>query len=1040
MISDNNTFFLNGEPISNDQLVLSIAALFDGCFSIDWLGELTGFKATHILNIMETETQKSRLLRDRPGIYAFNNPKYRDQFLKAIPDEEKQRFHQKIASVLMNELSEDDNNAHLLSQHLLKIRNNLDNCRCLVMAGDIHLRNYNHEKAFQCYAKVMSDLALLSGEEVDGLFTETAIKYSKISTARHNTNQVITILQDALSRAERMDNKPFQALLLMHIAKNEWVQAKYNDAVSRFDKGWQLAKSLNDAKLLRTATTFSTFFLYWQGRFKEAIDSYEKSAPDVEKLPEGRFPLLAAITAGYCYAQIGQVTQGLGMLDAIRTLCLERGDLYLAAYAGGNMGAIMLSIRRLDDALGYLEQASKEAEQAFNEWVWINVRVMIAFTYYLSGENHRCITHLKEFLDRSGKVHATAHPYPFLMALTLAMRQGKLPQVENISLEEEIHRNIESNNIYMKGAASRYNSYLQQLEGQPVSSVIQSLEESLIWLEKSGHVISMAKTKLELARQHLSLENHSLARELAKEGGSVLASFNETLIPNDLRGLLDESPKHDFFYKEILKLSQEITTILNHKDLIQHVIRTVNRLTGAERGALFLIDIKSPSAKPELKGSKNLTLSQIEHPDFSSSMTLIEEVARTGKGRIMAIDPDMEGSLPPNQGIRSRICVPILLRNEIVGILYHDNRLLGSAFKEAHLELLTYFATLAAISHDNALAYQEIRRLNNKLCREKQYYQEEHIQRLHFNEIIGKSRAVQQVLSQIEQVAKTETTVLITGETGVGKELVALAIHRLSPRNEKPFIRVHCSALPETLIPSELFGHEKGAFTGATGRRIGRFELADTGTLFLDEMGDISSDIQTRLLRVLQTKEFERVGGTETLKSDFRLIVATNRDLENEVKSNRFRSDLYYRLNVFPVYVPPLRERKEDIPLLASHFLNIYATKMGVAFDGITENDMDRLRFYDWPGNIRELENVIERACILSTDNIPRIPELGDECTAAGPSGSGVTLKEMETRHIRWALEKTRWKVRGPGGAAELLDLNPSTLSFRMKKLNIARP
>jgi transcriptional regulator with GAF, ATPase, and Fis domain len=281
---------------------------------------------------------------------------------------------------------------------------------------------------------------------------------------------------------------------------------------------------------------------------------------------------------------------------------------------------------------------------------------------------------------------------------------------------------------------------------------------------------------------------------------------------------------------------------------------------------------------------------------------------------------------------------------------------------------------------------------------------------------------------------------MIIGETGAGKELVARAIHRYSGRKDKPFIRVHCSALPESLIPSELFGHEKGAFTGATQRRIGRFELADGGTLFLDEIGDLSLDIQVRLLRVLQSKEFERVGGSETLSSDFRLVVATNSDLEKKVKEQNFRADLYYRLAVFPIYVPPLRERKEDIPLLAHYFLQIYSKKRGKKFSKIPDSEIEKLFLYDWPGNVRELENIIERGTILNSGPIFSVPELGTHHSQFSSYDGNVTLKENERRHILQTLKKTGWKVRGRGGAAELLDLPPSTLAFRMKKLGIQRP
>jgi len=354
------------------------------------------------------------------------------------------------------------------------------------------------------------------------------------------------------------------------------------------------------------------------------------------------------------------------------------------------------------------------------------------------------------------------------------------------------------------------------------------------------------------------------------------------------------------------------------------------------------------------------------------------------------------------------------------------------------MDLLAHFATLAGFALDNFRAYQEIRRLNQRLMDEKMYHEEKHLQSLHFEDIVGQSPAISRVLAQISQVAATDTSVLILGETGVGKELVASAIHLHSHRNKRPLIRVNCSALPESLIPSELFGHEKGAFTGAIGRRTGRFELADGGTLFLDEVGDLPLEIQVRLLRVLQSKEFERIGGTETLHSDFRLLLATNQDLEQAIKAKRFREDLYYRINVFPLYVPPLRERKEDIPLLAYYFLKIYSTKTRKSFEGIPKKEMDKLMQYDWPGNVRELENIIERGAILSRGPSFQVPSLDTWSSGVFPTNNDVaTFKENECRHILQALEKTNWKVRGPGGAAELLDINPSTLSFRIKKLGI---
>ena len=269
---------------------------------------------------------------------------------------------------------------------------------------------------------------------------------------------------------------------------------------------------------------------------------------------------------------------------------------------------------------------------------------------------------------------------------------------------------------------------------------------------------------------------------------------------------------------------------------------------------------------------------------------------------------------------------------------------------------------------------------------------------------------------------------------------MALAIHRLSDRGDRPFIRLNCSSYPKSLIPSELFGHEKGAFTGANCRRAGRFELADTGTLFLDEVGELSMDIQIRLLQVLQLREFERVGGSETLRSDFRLLAATNQDLRKLIEKKHFRPDLFYRLNVFPIYVPPLRERKEDIPLLAYYFLKIYSTKMRKSLKKIPDSEMNRLMQYHWPGNVRELENIMERGVILNTGTKFKVPELKSNTESYEDPNARASLAENEKAHILWAMNKTRWKIRGPGGASELLDIHPSTLSFRMKKLGIKQP
>ncbi len=309
--------------------------------------------------------------------------------------------------------------------------------------------------------------------------------------------------------------------------------------------------------------------------------------------------------------------------------------------------------------------------------------------------------------------------------------------------------------------------------------------------------------------------------------------------------------------------------------------------------------------------------------------------------------------------------------------------------------------------------------------------------------MVGESPALRRVLEQIAQVAPTDSTVLIQGETGTGKELVARAIHERSPRRERPLVRVNCAALPRELVESELFGHEKGAFTGATQQRRGRFELAEGGTLFLDEVGELPLEAQAKLLRVLQEREFDRVGGTRSLRTDVRVIAATNRDLQARVAAGGFRADLYYRLNVFPIAVPPLRERREDIPGLVRHFAAKAARRLGRTLEGISPAFVERASAYDWPGNIRELENLVERASIMANGGVLDTVELFSQASPsekAPPIAAGdVTLEEMERVHIRRVLERTRWVIEGERGAARILGLNPSTLRGRLRKLGIRK-
>jgi formate hydrogenlyase transcriptional activator len=926
----------------------------------------------------------------------------------------------------------------------LNIKNNEAGCRGLLMAGDAFVKSYQLDKALECYTKLKKDLLNLKGKAIDDLFIDMAIKSSKISTAKQTTTEVIETLKNASERAERKNDRASQALIQMHIAKNEWLLNHHSRSLKMFNKGWSLANNCNDKNLMRSAISFRTFFSFWQGRFKEVINHYENAILDVEAYPQDDIPALVIITIGQCYTHIGQITQGLGMLDTIQKSSQKLGDMYTTAFATGSINKTLLMIHSADETLEYVRQNYTEIQQSGNQYIALLTEIYLAYLYYLKGDITHSVDYLKKYIQNGSVVNIdTLYQTPYILELCWAMEKGLYPRLMDLSLTKETNKLINGQNIFLKGLAYRYKAFLEIQTGQSKKVIMNSLVLSMKWLEESGYELEILQTRMELLRQYLIMGDLDSVKEMSHRVQYAISKYHYDMIPSDLKTIFRDtsSPQHAF--KEILRLGREIMTIFDSKDLIQRIISDVNQLTGAERGAIFLLDKDSEVPTFKLRASKNLTYEDVAHPIFESSINLMEQVIKEGVNLETAIKHDPEplfkSTTLKSDVIRSRVCVPMIFKNKTIGVLYHDNRLLSSIFKESDYDLLSFYATLAAIILDNDDAQEKIRHLNQTIHEGKQYDEETNCSLGKFKGIIGKSNAIKQILFLVEQVAKTETNVLILGETGVGKDLVANAIHDLSERRNKPFIKANCSALTETLINSELFGHERGAFTGANNRRIGRFELANGGTIFMDEIGDLPLSSQANLLRVLQSHEFERVGGNETVHSHFRLIAATNRDLEQLVKEKIFRADLYFRLNVFPIHIPSLRERKEDIPLLVHHFILQLSQKIKKEVKKVPSIEMKKLMQYDWPGNVRELENVIERDLVLNSSPVFKAPNVEQQFSKQEMQQHVYSLKDNERNHILWALNEKGWKVRGPEGVAKLLEIHPSTLAARMKKLNINR-
>ncbi len=1023
-----------------DQDLLAIASLFEGNFSIDWIQELTKLKASEVLLSFEQAVNNGFLKREEIGSFSLTDKKTQRKFHALLSANEKERYNQTISAILIKDVPESRQKAELIAPHLLNILNDTKGCNWLLKAAKKYSSDFHTEAALACYVKILDDLAGVHQEGADELFCDAAIEYAKLNTARNDVKKVTSILEEAMFRAKNIKNQRYQSMIDMNFAKNKWLQSQYKSAQSHFENSWKLATELGDETLIRSIANFKTFLLYWQGRFKDVVLDYEKSLADVEKYPHGRFPLLATMTVGTCYGQIGQVTQGIGMIDSIRRHCLETGDVGLAAHSGICIGAIMLDIGHIDDALQHLVPSVEEARKIQPDWTTIQGELILAYAYYLNSDQDKSLRHIGQFYKLSKQVDVSVRPWPYLMELCWAIEEGLLPSVPDMSIRQEVDAMLSGENVFLKGVAYRFKALLQKKEGVSHAAIIDTLKHSVEFLEASGHAIELAKTRLELARLYLLQGNQKQAFKMAQAACNVLSPLNENLIPDDLKPLIKPSTANENQLKELIAISRELSLTGNNRDAIGFILSTANRIMGAERGGIFLLEQSNQPYKFTLRASKNLTQEQIDLPEFNSSMKLMTDVAAAGIGKVQDLRMQDNPDYPDEEIILSSICVPIIVRKQISGILYHDNRLLSNAFNESLLDILSSLASYLALVLENDKLQKENQILAGKIEEINAHYEKQNAddQPAFIESIIGESPEMKRVQAQIGEIAKSDTTVLILGETGVGKEVVAKAILSNSLRKNKPFISLNCSALSEKLIYSELFGHEKGSFTGADHRHIGRFEKAHGGTLFLDEIGDLPLDIQVRLLRVLETKEFERVGGKETIRSDFRLITATNRNLEQAIKKKLFRSDLFYRINVYSIYVPPLRERKQDIPLLINYYLKEQAGKTGKMSRLITDEEMSGLSEYAWPGNVRELKNCVERYVASSQTRITELLET--QYHPASPSkNTAVTLADNERRHIEWALTKTMGKIHGPGGAAELLDIHPNTLTFRIKKLGIKK-
>ena len=842
-----------------------------------------------------------------------------------------------------------------------------------------------------------------------------------------------TLLEQARSYARQTGDESGQVrldLIFARVCNSEGLQKR---ATELFDESWATAQRLGNEKLMKWAALASTDFLFWQGRVAEAVERYEKTIGNLEEISASDGATLrACANLGWAYGMCGQTARGLGLIEAVRNAAEERGLGKVEIYADMMSVLTSLEARLLSEAERFLDRLLLRSEQELgHRFLWA-AHAAQAFLRFTHGDLETSYDLQQKALEHSKRLGWPHHKGPWNFEYLDGLEDAGLMHPE-MNYDSEVRRVLSWPDAYMRGVGFRCRAERTIKRNGSLQEAQKDLEMSLELLSKSGAKLELGRTQIAMGALLHRTGAKDRASRMLKDAWQVWSTVNEDVFPKDLRSHVAVEDRETLLVRTLVETGNTLGSIRDRQELLEGLITHTLRFSRAERAGFFQLQ---QDGRLELTAGRNLEKTTAESSAFEKQRGYIKQVAESG--REFMSSPRIEGEECSQElSATWTVCCPVCLGDRVLGVLFMDSNLTEPCFSPRDLPLLNAIGNQIAVALDNVSAYEEISRLRDRLEMENRFYRETLEGSLHFDEIVGNSKAIQRVFKLIEQVAYTDTTVLIMGETGVGKELVARAIHKNSPRSNGPFIPINTASLAEGLVSSELFGHERGAFTGAERARPGRFEIAEGGTLFLDDVDAVPGSVQAQLLRVLQEKEYTPVGSNRTVKADFRLLAATSQDLQELVDRRMFRADFYYRLKVFPIRIPALRDRKDDIPLLAQHFLEKFRTKLGKKIEGIATADMANLTAYPWPGNVRELKHVIERAVILSEG---RKLALSSPARELPEDEKGFpTFRDMEREHIMKALSLCRWKVSGKGGAARLLDLHPSTLTSKMDKLGIKR-
>ena len=885
--------------------------------------------------------------------------------------------------------------------------------------------------------------SLINKGEAATLFIETVFNLSNLTFASgKGFSEIENLLHKVQDVSHRLGDARSHALAGLHLGWLYYFTFRREEALMALAIGAEEIEDLNDSDIRSQSALFLGLNAFIKGEYLDAYTHLEIAENHFESA-KGLIPdnPMIPIFFGLCAAYLGKFHRAIGTLDFVSRLSMERSEKALSSTIRSVLGTILVVLGKNQQGFIHLNASLTEAIETQNDLGMYLARGGTAVGCFFESQIKKSYELLKQALiegSRAGFVRQFASPW--VLEMLYEYYQLGFDPIPDFNYTDVVGRIMNGFNVHLQGVAHRLRAIEAHKNDADISYITCELGKSETYLRKSGDPVQLSKTFLESARLALSQGNRMEASTYAKKAWHSLGGYYEEFFPVEFQYLLEADERgtngneaQQELVDKYLEMIESLYPSESQEEILSKVMTETCRMFGAERSAYICFPAGRPQAQPDLKALFNLSPKEISSARFKTSLKLIRKVFRK---KSPIVDKITVHETALGKKIRRAVlCIPVEVKSRTHGVLYYDSSYLSNLFENVDLSIAKSMARHTNIVVGRRLNFLDVQHRAESLTSEKSSHNDQHKA-----DIISQSLKMIHLKDQADKIAVTNSTVLILGETGTGKELLANRIYRQSLRSSGPFVVVDSATIPDTLLESELFGHEKGSFTGADKRKIGCIEMAHGGTLFLDEIGELTRQAQTKLLRTLQEKNFRRVGGLQAIGSDFRLIGATNRDLEEEVRVGRFREDLFFRLNVISLVLPPLRERENDAVELAGYFLKYYAKKHNRQSFALKAEHKEAIQNYTWPGNIRELKNLVERAVILSKDgqfelNIPSDRSIRSlDYFSDRPS-----LNEIQRRYINFVLEQTRGKISGPGGALEILEMKRTSLYSRMKALGMER-